>query len=156
MSNDTSSKSPINPTDEVDKEKSSGKPEDNKKNSQHEEEEDKLETTDDEMSFQGWKAWKKKQKLQRKKEKFNTKIVIKSSDDSGIDCFTGCPLKGIDRRLSPDLPRGTVNFIGGELNVDDPRLRTNRTPQLLHHYSVGYHPCHTNDLATKAYPCKRN
>jgi hypothetical protein len=75
------SKAPINPTDEVDKEKSSGKPEDKKKNSQHEEEEDELEITDDEMSFQEWKAWKKKKKLQRKKEKFNTKIVIESSDD---------------------------------------------------------------------------
>jgi hypothetical protein len=27
-----------------------------------------------------------------------------------------------DRRLSPDLPRGMVNLIGGELDVDDPRL----------------------------------
>jgi hypothetical protein len=84
MSSDTSSKAPINPTDEVDKEKSSGKPEDKKKNSQHEEEEE-LETTNDEMSFQEWKAWKKKKKLQRKKGKFNTKIVIESSDDSDTD-----------------------------------------------------------------------
>jgi hypothetical protein len=61
-----------------------------------------------------------------------------------------------DRRLNPDLPKGTVNLIGGELDVDDPRLRTNRTPQSLHHYSVGYHPYHTNDLAMKAYPCKCN
>jgi hypothetical protein len=58
--------------------------------------------------------------------------------------------------LIPDLPRGMVNLIGGELNVDDPRLRTNRTLQLLHHCSVGYHPCHTNNLAMKACPCKRN
>jgi hypothetical protein len=61
-----------------------------------------------------------------------------------------------DRRLNPDLPRGTVNLIGAELEIDDPRPRTNRTPQSLHHCSVGKHPCHTNDLATKAYPCKRN
>jgi hypothetical protein len=61
-----------------------------------------------------------------------------------------------DRRLNPDLPRGTVNLIGGELDVDDPRLRMNRIPQSLRHCSVGYHPCHTNDLATKAYPCKHN
>jgi hypothetical protein len=60
------------------------------------------------------------------------------------------------RRLSPDLPRGTVNLIGGELDVDDPRLRTNRTPQSLHHCSVVYHPCHMNDQNMKAYPCKRN
>jgi hypothetical protein len=66
MSSDTSSKAPINPTDEVDKEKSSGKPEDKKKNSQHEEEEDELEITDDEMSFQECKPWKKKKKLQKK------------------------------------------------------------------------------------------
>src|SRR5947207_15689517 len=32
--------------------------------------------------------------------------------------------------------------------------RTNGTPQSLHHCCVGYHPCHTNDLAKKAYPCK--
>jgi hypothetical protein len=61
-----------------------------------------------------------------------------------------------DRRLSPDLPRGTVNLIGGELDVEDPRLRMNRTPQLLHHYSIGYHLCHMNYLAMKAYPCKHN
>jgi hypothetical protein len=67
-----------------------------------------------------------------------------------------CGFTHVDRRLSPDLPRGTVNFIGGELDVDDPRLRTNRTLQSLHHCSVGYHPCHTNDLTTKAYPYKRN
>jgi hypothetical protein len=47
-------------------------------------------------------------------------------------------------------------LIGGELDIDDPRLRTNRTLQSLHHCSVGYHPCHTNDLATKAYPRKCN
>jgi hypothetical protein len=51
--------------------------------------------------------------------------------------------------MSPDLPRGTVNLIGGELDVDEPRLRTNRTSQSLHHCSVGYHPCHTDDLAMK-------
>jgi hypothetical protein len=67
----------------------------------------------------------------------------------------GRPWAG-DRRLIPDLPRGTVNLIGGELDVDDPRLRTNRTPQSLHHCSVGYHPCHTNELTTEAYPCKCN
>jgi hypothetical protein len=50
MSSDTSSKAPIDPTIEVDKEKSFEKPEDKKKNSQYEEE-DELETTDDEMSF---------------------------------------------------------------------------------------------------------
>jgi hypothetical protein len=61
-----------------------------------------------------------------------------------------------DRRMSPDLSKGTVNLNGGELDVDKPRLRTNRTSQSLYHCSVGYHPCHTNDLATKAYPCKRN
>jgi hypothetical protein len=61
-----------------------------------------------------------------------------------------------DRRMSPDLPRCTVNLIGGELDVDEPRLRTNGTLQSPHHCSIGYHPCHTNDLAMKAYPCKRN
>jgi hypothetical protein len=93
MSGDTSSKAPIDPTDEVDKEKSSGKPEDNKsfsckdkkKNDRHKNEEVELETIDDEMSFQEWKAWKNKNKLERKKGKFNTKIIIESSDESDTD-----------------------------------------------------------------------
>jgi hypothetical protein len=63
---------------------------------------------------------------------------------------------GADRRMSPDLPRGTVNLIGGELDVDEPRLRTNKTSQSLHHCSVGYHLYHMDDLTTKAYPSKRN
>jgi hypothetical protein len=58
--------------------------------------------------------------------------------------------------MSPNLPRGTVNLIGGELDVDDPRLRTNRTSQSLHYYSIGYHQYHMNDLTMKAYPCKCN
>jgi hypothetical protein len=58
--------------------------------------------------------------------------------------------------MSPDIPRGTVNLIGGELDVDELRLRTNIISQSLHHCSVGYHPCHTDDPAMKAYPCKRN
>jgi hypothetical protein len=62
----------------------------------------------------------------------------------------------LDRRMSSDLPRGTVNLIGGELDVDEPRLRTMGTSQSLQHCSVGYHPCHTNDLTKKAYPCKHN
>jgi hypothetical protein len=78
--------------------------------------------------------------------------VENQSDILGYDEW----LVSIDRRLNPDLPRGTVNLIGGELDIDDPRLRTNRTPQSLHHCSIGYHPCHINDLTTKAYPCKRN
>jgi hypothetical protein len=58
--------------------------------------------------------------------------------------------------MSPDLPRGMVNLIGGELDVDEPRPRTIRTSQPLHHCSIGYHPCHMDDLAMKAYPCKHN
>jgi hypothetical protein len=58
--------------------------------------------------------------------------------------------------MSPDLLRGTVNLLGGELDVDEPRLRTNGTSQSLRHCSIGYHPYHMNDLATKAYPGKRN
>jgi hypothetical protein len=64
MLGDNSSKDPINPTDEFDKEKSSGKSEDNKsssskdkkKNDQYKKEEDELEITDDKMSFQEWKV----------------------------------------------------------------------------------------------------
>jgi hypothetical protein len=49
-----------------------------------------------------------------------------------------------------------VNLIGGQLDVDELKLRTIGTSQSLHHCSIGYHPCHTEDLTMKAYPCKRN
>jgi hypothetical protein len=49
-----------------------------------------------------------------------------------------------------------ITWLGGDLDVDDPRLRANGSSQSLHHYSVGYHPWHTSDLATKAYTYKRN
>jgi hypothetical protein len=81
MSSDTSSKGPVDPMVEVQRERSFEKSEDKKKNRRQEEEEE-LETTDDEISFQEWKAWKKKKKLQRKKERSGTKIIIESSDES--------------------------------------------------------------------------
>jgi hypothetical protein len=56
----------------------------------------------------------------------------------------------------PDLPWGRITWLGGDLDVDDQRLRANESSQSLHHYSVGYHSWHTSDLATKAYPCKHN
>jgi hypothetical protein len=46
--------------------------------------------------------------------------------------------------------------LGGDLDVDDPRLRANGSSQSLHRCYVGYHPCHTSDLTKKAYPCKLN
>jgi hypothetical protein len=46
--------------------------------------------------------------------------------------------------------------LGGDLDVDNPRLQANDSSQSLHHCSIGYHPLHKSDLATKAYPCKRN
>ena len=49
-----------------------------------------------------------------------------------------------------------ITWLGEDFDVDDPRLRANESSQSLHHYSVGYHPWHTSDLATKAYPYKRN
>jgi hypothetical protein len=55
-------------------------------------------------------------------------------DKLGLDVILGMNWLGkhdgvikCDRRMSPDLPRGTVNLIGGELDVDKLRLRTNRT-----------------------------
>jgi hypothetical protein len=62
MSSDASSKGQADPMVEVQKEKLFEKSEDKKKNRLQEEEGD-LETTDDEMSFQEWKAWRKKKKL---------------------------------------------------------------------------------------------
>ncbi|RLM61587.1 uncharacterized protein C2845_PM14G09520 [Panicum miliaceum] len=41
------------------------------------------------MSYLEWKAWEKK-KLQKKKGKSNTKIIIESSDDSNIDYKKRC------------------------------------------------------------------
>jgi hypothetical protein len=46
--------------------------------------------------------------------------------------------------------------LGGDLDVDDPRLRENGSSQSLHHCSIGYHPWHTSDLAMEAYPYKLN
>jgi hypothetical protein len=46
--------------------------------------------------------------------------------------------------------------LGGDHDIDDPRLRADRSSQSLHHLSIGYHPRHTSDLTTKAYPCKHN
>jgi hypothetical protein len=83
-------------------------------------------------------------------DEFNCELFIPDLDNVIMDGNT------LDRRMSPNLPRGKVNLIGGELDVDEPRLRTIGTLQSLHHCSVGYHPCHTDDLATKAYPCKCN
>jgi hypothetical protein len=50
----------------------------------------------------------------------------------------------------------TKAWLGGDLDVDDPRLRVNGSSQSLCHCSIGYSPLHTSDLATKAYPYKRN
>jgi hypothetical protein len=61
-----------------------------------------------------------------------------------------------DRIWRPDLLWGIITWLGGDLDVDDLRLRANDSPQSLHHCSIGYHPWHTSDLATKAYPCKLN
>jgi hypothetical protein len=43
-----------------------------------------------------------------------------------------------------------------DLDVDDPRLRANISSQSLHRCSIGYHPWHMSNLATKVYPCKHN
>jgi hypothetical protein len=49
-----------------------------------------------------------------------------------------------------------ITWLGGDLDVDDPRLQANGSSQSLHQGSVGYHPLHMSDLTTKVYPCKRN
>jgi predicted transcriptional regulator len=54
------------------------------------------------------------------------------------------------------LPWGTITWLGGDLDVDDPSLQVNGSSQSLQHNSIGYHPWHTSDLATKVYPCKHN
>jgi hypothetical protein len=59
-------------------------------------------------------------------------------------------------RARSDLLWGRITWLGGDLGDDDPRLQANGSLQSLHHYSIGYHTWHTSDLATKAYPCKRN
>jgi hypothetical protein len=47
--------------------------------------------------------------------------------------------------MSPDLLRGTVKSIGGDLDVDDEGSKQRRFEpvQALHHGSVGYQPMHT-------------
>jgi len=47
-------------------------------------EESEVETSDDEMSYEKWKSWKKKKKEQKKK-KSSSRIIIDSSDDSDTD-----------------------------------------------------------------------
>jgi hypothetical protein len=69
-----------------------------------------------------------------------TDAVVTRTEGAPLPGHVPSSGKGGDRRMNPDLPRGTVNLIGGELDVDDPRLRTNRTSQSVHHCSVGYHP----------------
>ena len=85
-------KNPVNPVDEGEKgntgdkrdknaEPSNNKKKDKNKNVGGESEE---ETSDDEMSYEKWKAWRKNKKEQRKK-KSSSRIIIDSSDDSDTD-----------------------------------------------------------------------
>jgi hypothetical protein len=61
-----------------------------------------------------------------------------------------------DRRQRLNLPLGRITWLGGDLDIDNPKLRANDSSQSLHQCSVGYQPWHMSDLATKAYLCKRN
>ena len=89
---------PINPTGEDDKDKNKeddGKPENEKQDessgsksnkNKNKKDDDNLESSDDEMSYREWKAWKKEQKLKsKKKKKTSSKILIDSSDDLDSD-----------------------------------------------------------------------
>jgi hypothetical protein len=58
--------------------------------------------------------------------------------------------------MSLDFSWRTITWLGEDLGVDDLMLWANGSSQSLQHYSVGYHPWHTSDLAKKAYPCKQN
>jgi hypothetical protein len=61
--------------------------------------------------------------------------------------------------MSPNLPRGTVKSIGGDLDVDDEGSEQHQFEpvQSLHHISVGYQPMHTRiGLAKKAMPLQAN
>jgi hypothetical protein len=55
--------------------------------------------------------------------------------------------------MNPDLPRGTIKSIGGDLDVDDEGSEQHRFEpvQSLHHSSVGYQPVRIRiGLAKKA------
>jgi hypothetical protein len=56
-----------------------------------------------------------------------------------------------DSRMSPDLPRGTGKWIGGDLDVDDEGSEQCwfEPVQSLHHGSVSYQPVHTRIGLTK-------
>jgi hypothetical protein len=53
--------------------------------------------------------------------------------------------------MSPDLPRGTDQSIGGDLDIDDEGSEQRRFEpvQSLHHVSIGYQPMHRRIGLTK-------
>jgi hypothetical protein len=97
-----------------------------------------------------------KSKIRRKNAAYLEELHRISQPASHLQREPTRQAKPTGRRMSLDFPRGTVNLIGGGLDVDEPRLRTIGTSQSLHHCSVGYHLCHMDHLAKKAYPCKCN
>jgi hypothetical protein len=69
------------------------------------------------------------------------------------------PTLAFDSRMSPDLSRGTVKSVGGDLDVDDEGSEQHRFEpvQSLHHGSVGYQPVRTQiGLAKKATSLQAN
>jgi hypothetical protein len=69
------------------------------------------------------------------------------------------PTLAFDSRMSPDLSRGTVKSVGGDLDVDDEGFEQHRFEpvQSLHHGSVGYQPVRTQiGLAKKATSLQAN
>ena len=86
-------KNPVNPVDEGEQDDSGDKrnkdknaePSNNNKKEKNKNggEESEEKTSDDEMSYEKWKAWRKK-KEQRKK-KYSSRVSIDSSDDSDTD-----------------------------------------------------------------------
>jgi hypothetical protein len=69
------------------------------------------------------------------------------------------PTLAFDSRMSPDLSRGTVKSVGGDLDVDDEGSEQHRFEpvQSLHHGFVGYQPVRTQiGLAKKATSLQAN
>jgi hypothetical protein len=75
--------------------------------------------------------------------------------DHADPCKDAQPSGLVSKKGEARSLRVSIIWLGGDFDVDDPRLQANVSLQSLHRCSID-HPCHTSDLASKTYPCKCN
>ena len=95
-------------------------------------EESEAETSDDKMSYEKQKAWKKNKKEQRKKKKSSSQVITESSDDSDTDSKrrASCSSnkgsssrskgKGDNRRVSHDYTFSIPSEHNASINMGKP------------------------------------